>query len=734
MSTRLALTVALLASTALPAAALAEPVFNRIASFPVASNLPEGERAGETSSEIVAASEDGMTLVYSDSPHGGIGFIDIGDPRAPAPGGYLKMDGEPTSVAVAGANVLVGLNTSESFTDPSGRLVAVDLATRAAGASCDLGGQPDSVAVAPDRSFAAIAIENERDEDVNDGALPQMPAGFLAIVPLGEGGAPDCAGLRRVELTGLAEIAPEDPEPEFVDINAEGEIVVSLQENNHIAIVDGRTGEVTGHFSAGSVALEGVDVRRDGRLDFTGSVEARPREPDTVKWLAGGRIASANEGDWKGGTRGFTIFERDGTVAFESGAALEREVARLGHFPERRAEAKGIEPEGLATGRFGDEDHLFVLSERGSVVAVYRDTGGEPELRQILPSGISPEGAVAIPARNLFATANEADLGEDGGARSHVMLFEFAEGTPAYPQIVSADDARGDPIGFGALSALVSTGEPGRFVAASDSVYAAMPRLYEIDASSEPARIVRAIDVTRAGAPAERLDIEGVTPDGQGGFWLASEGDPEKDVPHALLRVDANGAITEEVAFPQALLQHQTRFGAEGVAIHEGRVWLAIQRPWKDDPADTTKLLAYDPASREWGGVRYPLDAPAEGAWNGLSEITIHGDHAYFIERDNQIGDKAALKAITRVALADLAPAPLGGELPVVVKETVLDLVPLLAAATNGYVLDKVEGLAIDADGTATIVTDNDGVDGSSGETLFMRVGKVDEQAASLRP
>ncbi|WP_427025825.1 esterase-like activity of phytase family protein [Aureimonas ureilytica] len=732
MSPRLAVTLTLLASTALPAAAFAQPVFNRVASFSVARNLPAGaDEKTATSAEIVTASEDGNTLVYSDSPHGGIGFVDIADAHAPKAGGYLKLEGEPTSVAVAGGQVLVALNTSKSKAEPSGQLVTVDIKGKTAGATCDLGGQPDSVAVSPDRSFAAIAIENERDETVNDGALPQMPAGFLALVALKDG-APDCSTLRRVELTGLTEIGPEDPEPEFVDINDRNEVVVSLQENNHIAIVDGASGKVTAHFSAGSVALDGVDAEKDGKLDFTGKVEARPREPDAVKWLKDGRIAAADEGDWKGGTRGFTIFNRDGTVAYESGASLEREVARLGHFPDKRADKKGIEPEGLATGSFGGESFFFVLAERASVVAVYRDTGAEPELTQILPSGISPEGAVAIPQRNLLVTANEADLGEKGGARSHVMIYERAEGEKAYPTIVSADDKSGNPIGFGALSSLASAGEPNRFYAVSDSVYGKMPRIYAVDAATKPARIVSVIDVTRDGKPATKLDLEGITPDGKGGFWLASEGNPEKEVPHALVHVDGKGAIEEEVTFPEGLLASQTRFGAEGVALAGGKIWLAIQRPWKDDPKNETKLLAYDPATKEWGAVLYPLDPAKDGAWNGLSEMTVHGDHAYFIERDNQIGDKAELKAITRVKLSELKPAPLGGTLPVVTKEKVRDLLPLLTEATHGYVVDKVEGLAIDDKGEMTIVTDNDGVDDSSGETLFLKIGNVTEKAASL--
>ena len=68
---------------------------------------------------------------------------------------------------------------------------------------------------------------------------------------------------------------------------------------------------------------------------------------------------------------------------------------------------------------------IFLLSERGSVVGVYDMTDpANPVLAQLLPSGIAPEGAVAIPERNLLVSANE-DADEDGGARAHVMIFEY---------------------------------------------------------------------------------------------------------------------------------------------------------------------------------------------------------------------------------------------------------------------------------------------------------------------
>lgn len=57
-------------------------------------------------------------------------------------------------------------------------------------------------------------------------------------------------------------------------------------------------------------------------------------------------------------------------------------------------------------------------------------------------------------------------------------------------------------------------------------------------------------------------------------------------------------------------------------------------------------------------------------------------------------------------------------------KEVVRDLIPDLAG-WNGYIVDKVEGLAIFEDGTVWVSTDNDGVDDSSGETFFWSIGQL---------
>ena len=702
-------------ATAMPA--LAEMNFNRIASFPTFTNMAEGEDTSrETSAEIVTVTGDGNTLIYSDSPLGVIGMIDITDPANPQPLGNITLDGEPTAVSALGGTVFVGINTSDSYTDPSGHLAHYVVATGELAADCDLGGQPDSTAVAPDGSFVVVAIENERDEDLGDGRVPQMPAGHVSIIPLDGDGMMLCDQQVRADITGLAEVAPEDPEPEFVDVNAAGEIAVTLQENNHIVVLNA-SGAVLSHFSAGAVTLEGVDTEEEGALTFENTLTDVPREPDALQWIDNDHFVTANEGDMDGGSRGFTVFRKDGTVVHESGTSFERALIEIGHYPEERSGNKGVEPEGMEFAVIGGTPMVFLLSERGSVVGVYDMTDpANPVLAQLLPSGIAPEGAVAIPGRNLLAIANEAD---DAGPRSHVMLFEYAEGAASYPTLTSA--GADELIGWGAISGMVA-GEDGIVYAVNDSFYGMQPTIFTIDTKQSPARITDAIRVTREGAPAQLMDMEGITLDGEGGFYVASEGRPGRGILHAIYHVNGEGEIEATIPFPKGIMAVERRWAAEGVTKVGNTLWVAIQREFDDDPANHVKLLAYNLETEEWGAVHYPKEA-AETGWVGLSEITAHGDHVYLVERDNQFSN-AKVKQITRVSLDQMQPAPIGGELPVVEKEVVRDLIPDLRQ-WNGYVVDKVEGLAIFEDGTTWVSTDNDGVDDSSGETFFWSFGKL---------
>ena len=705
--------------------ATAEMNFNRIASFATPLNMAAGEDASrETSAEIIAATADGMTLAYTDSPLAALGLIDITDPHAPKPLGNIALDGEPTSVSIIGNTAYVGVNTSVDYVTPSGHLVAIDLTTQREIARCELGGQPDSIAVAKDGSMIAIAIENERDEDLGNGRTGQLPAGFLITAALSDATL-QCDTLRTVNLTGLAEVSPEDPEPEFVDINGLGETIVTLQENNHLVVV-AKDGNILNHFSAGSVDLTGVDATDErGALLFTETLPAVKREPDAVKWVDDNHFAIANEGDMDGGSRGWTVFHKDGSVVYESGVSFEHALIQIGHYPDKRSDSKGIEPESIETATFGDTPLIFVGSERGSAVGVYDATDfAAPELKQILPSGIGPEGYVALPARNLLISANEKDLIEDGGIRSHVMIYEYQDAAAQYPMLTS--QGTDDLIGWGAISGMVAA-DDGMIYAVNDSFYGFQPSIFKIDPSQTPAKIVDVIRVHRQnGEAAQKLDLEGITLDGKGGFYLASEGRTERLIPHAIYHVDANGLIKTnagEIGIPAELTAVEKRFGFEGITKAGDTLWMAVQREWKDDPKDHVKLVSYNLNTQEWGAVLYPKATPAKG-WVGLSEIVAYGDSFYVIERDNQIGAAAVTKKIYRIPAEDMVPAALGSELPVVRKEEVRDLIPDLLQ-TNGYVQDKVEGLAITPAGEFFVSTDNDGVDDHSGETLFFSVGAL---------
>ncbi|GAB4054283.1 esterase-like activity of phytase family protein [Catellatospora paridis] len=707
------LAAALLLSGGPTQAADSPQTFSRTATFPVYLNTSAADAA---SAEISAVSADGKTVIYTDASGDRIGFVNIADPDAPAPAGVLGLPGSPTSVAVLGEYALVAVSTGADFTHPDGELLVVDVATRSVKRSIDLGGQPDSVAVSPDGRFVAVAIENERDEDVDDGEIPQEPAGWLSVVDVKPAVA-DWA-LRTVALTGLAEVAPTDPEPEYVSINSAGKAVVSLQENNHLAIVDLATGKVDKHFSAGQVTVSAVDTEDDDRISLTGSITAR-REPDGVVWLGTDRFATANEGDYQGGSRGWTVFDTTGKVVFDAGNSLEHLAVTHGIYPDKRSDAKGVEPENVATGVFGGKPYLFVNAERGNFTAVYEVTDpAHPKFVQLIPTANEPEGVIAVPSRGLVVISSELD-DPDNGLRGAVTIAKFGQ-APAYPSLVSAKSG-GLPIAWGALSGLTpATGEPAKLWGVSDSVYAPT-RLFAIDTAATPAVITKDVTVTKDGEGVA-LDAEGLATRPGGGFWLAVEG--AKGPENKLVRIDAAGAVQQEVPLPADITAKLGSNGLEGVAVTGSgateTVWVAVQRELTGEKG-TARIGRYRVTEGDWAWLGYPLDAAQTGAWIGLSElVALDADTFAVIERDNQRGELAKLK---KVYTFDV-PATLGAGVNPVTKKLAVDVLPALRAG-HGWTQDKLEGLTVGGDGNVYAVTDNDGIDDATGETVFLRLGKA---------
>ena len=257
-----ALTAALAASVALPAHA--DMVFNRIATFPVADNLPaDADKTKPTSSEIITASEDGNTLVYSDSPlrrrrlhrhhrsrrrprPAASSRSTASRPRSPSPAARCS----PASTRPRARPSRPAISPSSISPPRRSKRPAISAASRIR--------SPQQGRQLPGHRHRERARRGGR----TTARSRRLPAGNLKIVPL-NAGVPDCAAIKTVDLTGIATVAPEDPEPEFVAFNEAGEIAVTLQENNHIAIVDAATGKIVAHFSAG--ASRSKDRHQEGR-------------------------------------------------------------------------------------------------------------------------------------------------------------------------------------------------------------------------------------------------------------------------------------------------------------------------------------------------------------------------------------------------------------------------------------------------------------------------------------
>ena len=531
---------ACLASTAALAAAtpaLAAPFFDRIASFPVARNLPEGADP--------ATADLGRDRRRERRRH------DARLHRQPEQGGRLHRHRRPRRArrrsaaspstasrprsSIRGATAFVGVNTRASFTEPSGRLAAVDLATRAETASCDLGGQPDSVAVAPDGSFVAVAIENERDEEVNDGAIPQMPAGCVAIVPLADG----AMRLRRPD--------PRRPDRPRRDRARGPRARVRRRQRRRRDRGDAAGEQPRRHPRPrrhGARALLRRRRRPRGHRPDRGRRARlhRDRRPASCAspTRSSGSAPTASPSPTRATGRAAAAASPSSTATAASPSraapAFEHAIAAIGHYPDGRSDAKGVEPEGLEFARFGDTDYLFVL--------VRARLG-----RRRLPHRGRHPGAAPAPALRHLARGRHRD--PVAQPPRHRQRGRPRRGRPRpRPRhaLRARRRARRRPIRRSPRRRhrrARSAGAPSpaspptrRRPAGSSPSATASTACSRASSRSTPPPRRRASSAPSTSpataSPAQKLDIEGIAPDGEGGFWLASEGRSDRLIPHAL--------------------------------------------------------------------------------------------------------------------------------------------------------------------------------------------------------
>jgi Esterase-like activity of phytase/Collagen triple helix repeat (20 copies) len=719
------------------------PGGNGVAGFQLVSKFTA---PGGPIAEIVAATPDGNTLVYTSSVNQSVGFADITDLSQPTLLGTVDVSGvvidaEPTAVAIT-PNGQYALVAIKDTTDPianadAGALLFIDVATRTIVGQVDIGIGPDSLKITPDGTKAVIAIEDEEDPDNN--AVVQARPGSIQVVTL-DYGDPDASTVATIDLAPTVGHLAADPQPEFVDITKDGETaIVSLQENNAIAVIDLTTNTVVRYIDAGTSTHARADLLEDDEVDFSGS-SVGFLEPDSVCLLSDGKhFVTANEGDtgnesfgvglYSGG-RGFSVFSTDGTRVYDSGDSAEWYAMKAGAYTEGRSENRGIEVEGCTTGVFGGKDYAFFLGERNSTLFVVdASTPSSPVITQLLGAPMRPEGALVIQSREVVVVSGE---GEDPGGgiwlyRATTQADEVGHGPDVY-------DTRSTGVGYSALGALTYDAASGLFLSTPDNAFG-QQRIwfFSPDHGERRMHLVRELMLKDdTGAQLAGYDPEGIALNPEGGYILASEGLAGNNGSttcagssdsNRILFFDANGWLdpsygnggivdlpcgSDTNAIDWAAVRAN---GYEGIAVVDTlpaapgglKVYVAIQRGLVGE-GQAARIGEYDVDNAVWSWYFYTLEPNGGGAQGNtfLSELThLSGDSFAVIERDQGWAGEAVNKTIRTFSLSS------GGVNDInqpVTKTLAYDLL------THPFRFDqeKIEGMALGAGGL-WVTNDNDG-------------------------
>jgi DNA-binding beta-propeller fold protein YncE len=365
-----------------------------------------------------------------------------------------SMAAELTGVAVSpdGSFALVGVKDDDdanldTFDEVPGNVVALSIPDLSVLGMVTVGRGPDSVAIAPSGEFAAVANEDEENEE--DLTNLDNRAGSISIIDLRNG----TGSMTQVEVpippAGIPFFA-HDPQPETVRISADSSfLVTTLQENNAIARID-VPASLPATLTADAFTVTIFDA---GTRTGMGLVEGDPgegncrssaydpalmqeffsaREPDGIALTPDGRyfvtadednLTHANSQSVDGvmlsphGSRSISVYDAaTGMFLGDSGDSIEASVISLG-LPQR-CDSKGPEPEVVSVGMMGDRTLAFVALERADAVSIHDIT--DPANIQLLDTvllnpgivmadgeaELEPEGIEFIPGSNQVVVSN----------------------------------------------------------------------------------------------------------------------------------------------------------------------------------------------------------------------------------------------------------------------------------------------------------------------------------------
>ncbi len=365
-----------------------------------------------------------------------------------------STDAELTGVSISpdGSFALVGVKDDDeanlsTFDEVRGKVVAVALPSLEPLGQVTVGIGPDSVAIAPNGQFAAVANEDEENEE--DLTNLENRAGTVSIIDLRNGPS----RMTQVEVPIPPDNIPffsHDPQPETVRISADSSfILATLQENNAIARIEVPS-PLPRRLSASAFSVRNFDaglrtglgltqgrVGEDGcrssaydlslRQEFTSA-----REPDGIAFTPDGRyfvtadednLASVNNQSYNGipisrhGTRSISVFDAEtGEFLGDSGDTIETSILEMG-LPQR-CNSKGPEPEVVSVGEINGRAIAFVAIERSDAVTIHDVT--DPTNIRLLDTvllnpalvradqgaELEPEGIEFISATNQVVVSN----------------------------------------------------------------------------------------------------------------------------------------------------------------------------------------------------------------------------------------------------------------------------------------------------------------------------------------
>jgi DNA-binding beta-propeller fold protein YncE len=371
---------------------------------------------------------------------------------AELPTGATAPDLTGVAISPDGSFALVGVKDDTeanlaAFNEVPGKVVALSLPDLEVVGQVTVGRGPDSVAIAPNGQFAAVANEDEENEE--DLTNLQNRAGSLSIIDLRNGPGQMTQVEVPIPRGGIPYFA-HDPQPETVRIAADSSfILATLQENNAIARIDvpSRLPATlrpnlfrVRNFDAG--VREGTGLTQDSvgngncrssaydpalRQSFLSA-----REPDGIAITADGRyfvtadednLTSVNGQTYRGtplsphGTRSISVYDaRSGRLLGDSGNTIEEAVvaARL----PQRCNSKGPEPEVVSVGVVNGRTLAFVTLERSDAVSIHDITDPRNirlvDLVVLNPAvagadkraDLEPEGIEFIPQTNQIVVSN----------------------------------------------------------------------------------------------------------------------------------------------------------------------------------------------------------------------------------------------------------------------------------------------------------------------------------------